>query len=63
MLARTSASVPRAGEEGAAGGRSAVKAAGTEEFVLLLSCVIARRGFRDIIVEKVNLALLLCLVL
>ena len=63
MLARTSASVPRAGEEGAAGGRSAVKAAGTEEFVLLLSCVTARRGLRDIIVEKVNLALLLCLVL
>ena len=62
-MARTSASVPRAGEEGAAGGRSAVRAAGTEEFVLLLSCVIARRGFRDIIVEKVNLALLLCLVL
>ena len=55
--------MPRAGEEGAAGGQSAVTAAGTEEFVLLLSCVTARRGLRDIIVEKVNLALLLCLVL
>ena len=63
MLVRTSASVPRAGEAGAAGGRSAVTAAGMEEFVLLLSSVTARRDSRAIIVKKVNLALLLCLVL
>ena len=63
-MVRTSASVPRAGGEGAAGGRSVVTAAGMEEFVWLLSSVTARRVSRDIIVEKVDLVLLiLCLVL
>ena len=56
---RTSASVPGAGEAGAAGGRSVVRAAGMEEFVWLLSSVTARRVTRDIIVEKVDLVLLL----
>ena len=60
-MVTTSASVPRAGEAGAAGGRSAVRAAGMEEFVWLLSSATARRDSRDIIVKKVNLALLLCL--
>ena len=55
VLVRTSASVPRAGEAGAAGGRSVVTAAGMEEFVWLLSSATARRDLRDIIVEKVNL--------
>ena len=63
VWARTSASAPRAGEEGAAGGRSAVTAAGTEGFVLLRSSVTARRVSRDTVVKKVDLALLLCLVL
>ena len=60
---RTSASVPRAGEEGAAGGRSVVTAAGMGEFVWLLSSVTAGRDSRDRVVKKVNLVLLLCLVL
>ena len=60
---RTSASVPGAGEEGAAGGRSVVTAAGMGESVLLLSSVTAGRDSRDRVVKKVNLVLLLCLVL
>ena len=63
-MVTTSVSVPRAGEEGAAGGRSVVTAAGMGEFVWLLSSATARRDSRAIIVKKVNLALLLlCLVL
>ena len=54
-MVRTSASVPRAGGEGAAGGRSVVTAAGMEEFVWLLSSATARRDLRDIIVKKVKL--------
>ena len=58
VSATTSVSVLRAGEAGAAGGRSVVRAAGMEEFVWLLSSVTVRRVTRDIIVEKVDLVLL-----